>query len=388
MVELAIMMLVLIPVLTYGIFLMDAAYMKLDLQETAVSGAWDLTTLNTQPNSGDHDANTAQEIDATAAAVRIVYSDHTSTFDDGGDPAYDGYGQAQRLKSSVDHKRHHRGFGANYSFHFSSGEDTQFHCNREQRDQNVDRDLGWLYEPNMRAYGTSRFVVGGQATCKAKGYIYNYIIPQTFMQEFAGETKVTTIKKRITSTSSEDTHSAETDRAGDAFLETRATAAVSFNTWALLNGSNDGTLTANSADIGARNMLGINTGPNLGNNPFYQRVKHMNTRNGLFMVSYLNVVGQGAQLMQKAASEKLMVVVSAPVSNIPVLPNIVDTHLTARYQPGTPGVHQRPPGPGGLMHSGFQSTPYRGVNNNYTQAYNNRGGYYLGCKQAEGRNCN
>lgn len=383
-VEMTIMMLVIIPVLVYGVFLMDAAYLKLDLQETVVSGVWDFTTRNTEPKSGSHSGNSNSEVDQAERAVRVVYSDHTSAFDDGADPKYPGYGQTERLRSNVDHQKHHIGFGAHYSFRFSNGEDTQFRCERN------DKDMDWLYEPNMKAYGTSRFAVGGQVTCTAKGYIYNYIIPETFMQEFAGETKVTRITRRRNASGTQAVHDAEPDRGENASIETSATAAVSFNTWALLNGSNNGTLTNSSADIGARNMLGLNSGPNLDNNPFYERVRHINTANGLFAATYANVALNGMNMMQTAASEKLMAVaaVPAPAPNPPVLPNVIGTYLTARYQPDTPGVRQTPPGLGSMMHKGFLSTPYDGVNNNYRTARNKRGVYYLGCRGAEGKNCN
>ncbi|XXF79335.1 hypothetical protein P2318_06170 [Myxococcaceae bacterium GXIMD 01537] len=385
MTELAVMMLAIIPILVYGFFLMDAAYMKLDLQEVAVSGVWDFTTRNTQANGNSgHAAQRGNEIGRTADAVKIVYSDHTSAFDDGGDPQYGGYNDVQRLKSNTDHKRHHIGLGAQYSYHFSGGEDTQFTCTHN------DQDLGWLYEPGMNSFGKSKFSAGGQATCKVTGYIYNYIIPKTFMQELAGNTKMTRLTARRTGPGEpQDVHSAAGDRGADAYIETRASAAVSFNTWALLNGSNNGKLDSNSADIGARSTFGFGGGPTLSQNPFYKAVKHVYTSQIPFIATYANVSASGMSLMQKAASENLMTVIAVPLVNPPVLPNVLGTYLTARYQPDTPGVRQKPPGlMGGMMHKGFLSTPYDGINNNYRDARNKRGVYYMGCRGAEGRNCN
>ena len=58
-------------------------------------------------------------------------------------------------------------------------------------------------------------------------------------------------------------------------------------------------------------------------------------------------------------------------------------HLTARYQPQSPGQTQSAKTGG----NSFQSTPYSGPNNAYTTAANARGPYYLGCKNAENPNC-
>ena len=49
MVEFVLLNIVLIPLFLYAIFLMDAAYLKLDLQETVVSGVWDFSQRNSEP---------------------------------------------------------------------------------------------------------------------------------------------------------------------------------------------------------------------------------------------------------------------------------------------------------------------------------------------------
>ena len=92
MVEFVLLNIVLIPLFLYAIFLMDAAYLKLDLQETVVSGIWDFSQRNSEPPGfggmgvdapNSHDDNNAMEVQASAKAVRVAYADHTSAFDDG-----------------------------------------------------------------------------------------------------------------------------------------------------------------------------------------------------------------------------------------------------------------------------------------------------------------
>jgi hypothetical protein len=384
MVEFAILMLVLIPLLLYSFFLMDAAYMKLDLQETVVSGIWDFANRNSEGR------NTQAEVNSVQESVRVIYSDHTSTFDDGADPSEPGYNDSRRLNSKypsddAHSKKHHIGLGAHYRFTFNGNQDTQFKCAVNEE------DMDWALEPNLRAYAGSDYAGGGQVTCTATGFIFNYIIPEEFMQEFAGDVKMSPMKKEADGA---DVHNATGAGAAVANIKAHSSASVSFNTWALINGTNDGSrLTNSNADIGARSTFGFGGGPSLNSNPFFQRVQHMYTRNGLFVATYGMATASGVDLMSKAASEKLMAVVAVPFVNPPMpihaLPNVLGTYLTARYRPQSPGVRQPPPGLiAGQLHSGFQSTPYRTINTDYTTAYSKRGLHYLGCRQAEGQSCN
>jgi hypothetical protein len=446
MVEFVILNIVLVPLLLYAIFLMDAAYLKLDLQETVVSGVWDFSQRNTEPPSGSgsvgpansFNANNGMELQATAKPVRIVYSDHTSAFDDGAEQDQtNGYGDSNRLRGNGDnsdgptgHKRHHTGFGAQYTFRFkappanaeeddeegtnSGGAldgvgnelDTQFKCR-------ISTDMGWSLDPNMTDFGQSGYNAGGEARCESIGFIYNYIVPEKFLQEFSETDKVTNLKRRRDGSDGAHEFQGQGGRMGNIIAE--ETAALSFNTWALRNGAPQKQETASgygaskytqydgddakvaNADIGDRPSFFGNDDPK--DNPFFRRVQYMYSSNLMFMASYANVAGQSASFMGRATNQKLVTAYAAPIvpggpvppTKLPVVgvPNLAGVFMAARYKPGQHGVMRESPKTGGFLPTGgsFLTTPYTGHNNNYQTAANARGPFYMGCRNQENPDC-
>ncbi|WP_224360341.1 TadE/TadG family type IV pilus assembly protein [Hyalangium versicolor] len=417
MVEFVILNIILVPLFLYAIFLMDAAYLKLDLQETVISGVWDFTTRNTEPGAfkdgglgapsskSDNDKN---ELATVAKAVRIVYADHTSAVDDGADP-FDGTtysketylrgnGDGSQYPSQSGHKKHHTGFGAQYSFRFVKKDDvdeeedeptdTQFQCG-------LSEDLNWTVDFNMKEFASTGYNTGGEVRCWAKGYIYNYIIPSDFMQEFS-QVEMSKMKLRK-DTTGKGVHEWQGDGGDLENIVAYETASVSFNTWALRNGAKNGDDVKalgryNGALASADLRVPKSAMPTIGQsasspeaNPFFRRVQYLYTSNGTNAATYTAAVGATAQLTSKGTSEKLMLVLSVPpgTSSNNVLPNIIGVHLTARYKPRSPGQKQG----AGLGSGDFLSTPYSGPNNNYRTAANARGPFYMGCRNAENANC-
>ena len=445
MVEFALLNIVLVPLLLYAIFLMDAAYLKLDLQETVVSGVWDFSQRNTEPPAdtgavgpaNSFASNNGMELQATAKAVRIVYADHTSAFDDGAEADSDDYGDANRMRGNGDpnggpsqgHMRHHTGFGAQYTFRFKepppnaeeddeegthSGDalegvgnelDTQFKCR-------IAEDMGWSLDPNMTAFGQSGYNAGGEARCESIGFIYNYIVPEKFMQEFSETDKVTALKRRRNGDDGSHEFQGQGGRAGNIIAE--ETAAISFNTWALRNGAKQKQDSASGygakgratydgkvadADIGARPAPFSFNDNDPKDNPFFRRVQYLYSSNLAFMGTYANVAGRTASFMGKAANTKLIAAYAAPIvpggpvppSKLPAVgvPNMAGVFMAARYKPGQPGLKRDAPKTGGILSTGgsFLSTPYSGHNSNYQTAASKRGPYYMGCKTEENADC-
>jgi hypothetical protein len=442
MVEFVLLNIVLVPLLLYAIFLMDAAYLKLDLQETVVSGVWDFSQRNTEPPAdtgavgpaNSFSSNNGMELQATAKPIRIVYADHTSAFDDGGEADSADYGDQDRLRGNGDpnggpkagHQRHHTGFGAQYTFRFkahppnaeedeegtnSGGAldgvgtelDTQFKCR-------IAEDMAWSIDPNMTAFGQSGYNAGGEARCSSIGFIYNYIVPEKFLQEFSEVDKVTNLKRRRDGSDGSHEWQGGGGRMGNIIAE--ETAAVSFNTWALRNGARQGAPSASGygaksrpqydgkvadADIGTRGTFGGENDPK--DNPFFRRVQYLYSSNLAFMGTYGIVAAQSANFMSKALNKKLItayalpIVPGAPVppTSMPLVgvPNIAGVFMAARYKPGQPGLKRDAPKTAGVLSTGnsYLSTPYSGHNNNYQSAANARGQYYMGCKNQENPDC-
>ncbi|HSP77167.1 MAG TPA: hypothetical protein VLQ93_01465 [Myxococcaceae bacterium] len=375
LVETALMMLVLIPLLLYAIFLMDAAYLKLDLQETVVSGIWDFSTRNAESGSA------SDEMDTPMRAVRASYSDHTSAFEDGAevdpDVAAD-YGNTARITGNHLHEKHHKVyFAAQYTFRWE-GADTQFLCNSGD-------DMNWNLDPLFKGFG-QRFGTGGYVKCEATGYIYNYLIPQKLFTNFT-DVDMSKLTRR-----QGDSHQFQGEGGNTANIVAYETAAISFNTWALRNGApNGGGLS--DADIGVRGFMG--GAPTNVEGPFYDRVVYDYTDTPTRPSTYTPVRLASAAFTAKAASNNsvgMTAVTAGPtMRSVAGLPNMAGVFLVARYQPrkAQDQVRQKPPGLlGGAMHQGFQSTPYSGVNNNYRTAYRKRGTGYMGCRQPERDRCN
>ncbi|MFY0529394.1 hypothetical protein ACN28I_41595 [Archangium gephyra] len=367
MVETALLMIVLIPLLLYALFLIDAAYMKLDLQETVVSGLWDFSTRNAESGDKNEDFGQVQR------AVRASYSDHTSAIDDGSEVSKPDLGNVQRITGNHDHQKHHKiYFAAQYTFRFDAnvGPDTQFDCK-------LTEDSGWASDVTglLPSFAGSEFNVGGQVTCSATGYIYNYLIPEKLFTEFT-DVKMSNLTKRQSATT--DSHSIQ-GRGGN--IVAHETGSLIYNTWALRNGAASGGLA--NADIGARS--GLMGDPDNIEGPFYDRVVFDYSRTP----TYAAVAAASGAFSARAAQQNILAAATAgpTTRSVAGLPNMAGTFLISRYKPQDPGLRQQ--ASGGLFGGGqgFQSTPYRNVNNNYVTAGSNRGVYYMGCRQEERDRC-
>ncbi|MDY7231247.1 hypothetical protein [Hyalangium rubrum] len=448
MVEFVVLNITLVPLLLYAIFLMDAAYMKLDLQETVVSGVWDFSQRNTEPPGGksglsspnSYDSNNGLELQATAKALRIAYADHTSAVDDGAEADQsNGYGVAERLRGNgkggkEGHKVHHTGFGAQYTFRFKEppsnaeeddpeeGEDTGGDLDTQMRcftgtykeryktggQSTTMNDLAWTMDPMMRSFGKSGYNAGNEVTCESVGFIYNYIIPQEFLNDSFSEVKMSKMDRRRDQ-GGKGVHDWQGEGGAVDNVVAYETAAISFNTWALRNGADQGAKAASGygakewnqyngkvdkADIGARSGGLFAGSPDPKDNPFYRRVQYMYA-SGASAITYAAVTAASMNLMGKAGmtGEKLVGMYAAPAgapNSLLGMPNIAGVFMTARYKPGSPGQKQDTPMgliPIGGFGNSFLSTPYTGPNNKYQQAYNARGPYYMGCKNQENPDC-
>lgn len=373
LVETVLLMLVLIPLLLYSLFLMDAAYMKLDLQETVVSGLWDFSTRNSEKGASKND-----DAQLVARAVRATYSDHTSAFDDGAEVGVDGYNVEDRIFGRHNHSKHHKiYFAAQYTFRFKEefGSDTEFLCSLSQ-------DSDWAKDATnlVQSFADSEYNRGGKVFCEATGFIYNYIIPEKLFQEFT-EVKMSDLTKRATNSDSHDFQGTGGN------IVAHETGSLYYHTWALRNGSANGNL--DDADIGVRGSLFSlgGDGPSKVEGPFYDRVVFGATE----ATTYDAVQAASVSFANTADSSDLLslsgVEAAGPKTrDIGGLPNPHGVYLVARYKPQSPGQKQKA---ARVLIGGqeYQSTPYKGINNDYSTAYSKRGVYYMGCRQEEQEKC-
>jgi Flp pilus assembly protein TadG len=352
MVETVLLMVVLLPLFFYALFLMDAAYMKLDLQESVVSSVWDISTLN-----GEKDTGSGYE--KSVKASRASYSDHTSAYEDGAEPGGPGYGDTTRITGNHNHEKHHKiYFAAQYTYKFAGGADTQFECSPVTGN-------GWAIDPLTLPSFANTYSKTSAVRCSATGYIYNYLLPDKIFE--TDTVKMSNLTKRDKGT---DAHSIQ---GGGKNIVASEKGSVYFNTWALQT----------SGMYGDHNMISSYT--NLDGAEFYKRVDHVNAAL-MGTPTFAAVTGAAAGFASAAQQNlKMTVYPGIPMMStqreIAGLPAIAATFMSALYKPQAPGQTKSPPFIDIFSGSAkFETTPYQAVNTKYRSAYNKRGLYYMGCK--------
>jgi len=390
MVETVLLMIVILPMLLYAFFLMDAAYMKLDLQESVVSSVWDISTLNgendikkqraryredtPQQRGDDPDPKPSAWKDAPGweksfYASRSSYSDHTSAFEDGAEPGSPGLGDVNRINGNHNHPKHHKiYFAAQYTYRFEAdaGSDTQFKCSMED-------DNSWALDPVMLPSFASSYSKGGAVRCDAKGFIYNYLMPEKLFTQFTD----VSLSNLTTRAKGSDSHQYQ---GRDRNIVATEKGSVFFNTWALETGAKRTPKQQEKiadADLGDRDLLSSYN--NLNGNPFYDRVVNMSTTSAI--ATYGLVTAAALQFTSTAQSQLKMMVPPGvgSIREVGFLPTVGGVFMVARYKPQSPGL-TKGPALDLMSNSKFESTPFKSVNTKYQTAYNKRGLYYMGCK--------
>lgn len=145
-VELAVLMIVLVPTILYTMFLEDLLFYKLDQAEAIVSTPWDFHAMDYR-NKGSDAVGWVQH------AARLTYADHTSATNSYSDPQYDTEGE-----------NHHVAMTAHQCWLASGGE--QVTCS-------IQGTVGLSVDPVFNFMNH-----GGMATCYAKLGVQNYFLPQ------------------------------------------------------------------------------------------------------------------------------------------------------------------------------------------------------------------
>jgi hypothetical protein len=396
MVEFSILMLTFVPLLLYGFFLSDASYHQLEVQETVLSTTWDFTSRTMQVKDGSSER--AADMGAIQSACREEYSDHTSSFDDPKD-----------LNGSS--LEHHNQLALHACFLSSAAPGTPYDDNTQASQVTCevhDTDLGWIQGGigggilPQSAYGADRnFTKGGVAYCWAKAWVYNYFVPEEFLQGFSSVNL--SDKKDRGSLSSTNVHGINGAGGSALNIFLRDKASLSWDTWAINDGAETlpGSGQASDVDINFDGTGGL-FGGGLAKNPFYKRVRAIYSTEGASMITYALIAGTEASLAATAASKVELIPVGtayltgntflgsavAPIPNDPA-----DVYLVARYTRGDPTKYGERCAFTGMntftdfltcdMGPTYESTPYEGVSGlKYKNAYANRGPYYMGSKSA------
>ncbi len=175
-VEMAITMVVLIPLIFYALFLQDFVYYRLNGQETLVAAAFDFVTPNYQ--------EAAPGIDGMN---RLKYCDHTAAYDSydrdfecegpsgSGGPGGPGVG----VSGGAAKLGHHHATGAHQCW-IGGGQELECPISK-----GVDRAMLPSAMP-FNTFFVSNWNRGGMATCSAQLKVTNYVIPRMLSSETGG----------------------------------------------------------------------------------------------------------------------------------------------------------------------------------------------------------
>ncbi len=165
-VELAVMMVVVVPLIFYTLFLQDLLSYRLDQQETVNAPPWDFAIVNYQKDQGkdrSHDIG---------ANNRKTFCDHTS--------AYNTYSDYNKDCNGSEALEHHKSLTAHACW-VAFGHNGQVQCG-------VDDDVARPDGPGFESVGLfyDHWNRGGLAHCTARLGVFNKFITQAFLQDGLG----------------------------------------------------------------------------------------------------------------------------------------------------------------------------------------------------------
>jgi hypothetical protein len=355
-VEAAISMLVIIPAFMYALFLDDLLRYAADLQETVVSTPWDFTGQNYmqpkirglkghEPKAEPYGGQTSVQ-----HVARLMFCDHESSGDS--------YTGTSSYTVDCDSENHHKGKALSGHVCWLNKDAHQLTC------ETVQTDLGEFNEPLFKGYKGKFGENGGLYECHAKEVVENYLLPKTFLQEFAGETQLT--KKNWSQSSSGIHKDAQKGDSSTAYYLQEQRFAVLMDPWALNETTTDKDKDERDVDLAVK--------PGTKKGDLYDRVEHV-YKNNLLYYPYLG----GVMSFMADASQKLLMPGVMFVMDNPLSPNV---SLTKRGA-ASPGEKIKQEG----KEYTYFSTPWKdGSGDPYKATHDKRGKYYMGCDK-QGEDC-
>ncbi|MCP3137495.1 hypothetical protein [Pyxidicoccus xibeiensis] len=332
-VEMALTMIVFVPVFLYALFLDDLQRHSMDVQEAVVSTLWDFTG---QDYSGTSTESIAARVQSPA---RLTYCDHEAGLDSF-DPS-----TPECQEGRTDH--HETVAVAGHVCWMHRGGE-QITCEGPQR------DVGALPEATYALYGDEHQRLGGMFVCRARAGVANYLLPEGFLQEFSRGTRLA--KKNFKDVENGNVHK-NAPEAGedDTYYLATQYAALLTDSWALTSGD------------------AVRPGTQQG--PYYARVRTVFEYYPTFepyrsVAELLQARFVQQQLLRPRAGDSL----TAP--HLAYSP--VGTQRGSRSaEPTTQVVQEGRP-------TSYFSTPWRDwERDGHAKTYEARGAYYLGCQSPE-----
>lgn len=354
-VEMALCMLVLIPIFLYALFLDDLLRYSLDVQEAVVSTVWDYSVQDYAGTKDKFNPVTVQHY------ARLMYCDHES-----GQNRYDAKSGNGKLKD-CEEEDHHEGTalvahvcwlnGRNQEEDGvdKSGDTKQVTC------VGPDKSVGNLGADGLYAgyHSSGEFNQGGFIHCSARAVVENYLLPQRFLPEFSDDKERVDLTKKMWRAKKDGASYHDNAKDGDkstAYFIKEQEMSILVDTWALTKPAQ------------------VRPGKKAGE--LYDRVNNL----------YASDQSQGYAQMQKAASgfferagDSLIDKSFLPANNggdDPRKPNLSIKPHTAGLEAPSEKIKQA----GGS--SNYFNTEWKDWEQNRNQkTYEKRGPYYMGCRK-------
>jgi hypothetical protein len=343
-------MLVIVPVFLYALFLDDLLRHALDSQETALSTAWDYTVQDyaKKPNVWN-----------VQHYARLMYCDHTSGQDSfSGDPP---------VECGAD-ERHHKELGAHACWLNRGAEEVTCSLNGLNPEQEpggtADSQVVGAYGLPLHQVYLDEFGRGGLIRCHARLGVQNYLMGRGFLNDTFSKVALAREKKDKANTVHGNATGGKLENdakgvAGDVYLLPRERLAILTDTWALTEAANVRPGEGRDSDLYARVARLYQDGSNEG---------------------YSDMAQASQDFLREAVSEGLLHPSQATFQDgrDPREPELAITPHEGGDGP-TEEVEQQG------SRQGYYSSEWRDwEQDNNQRTYDERGNWYMGCRQAEG----
>lgn len=230
-VEMAVSLIVLVPVFLYALFLDDLLRYSLDVQEAVVSTVWDFTVQDYTrelPTEGTRSQGPKGGLTVVQKQARYMFCDHESGIDSFDQQTYTEGSETFQSYRDCQETGHHQALVAHVCW--INEQAKQVTC--EEPEKNVG-ELG------DRLHGSfqGQFTNGGLFKCSAIAVVENYLLPKKFLNN--GFSRVDLSKKFWTTKDGKSVHDNSEDGADDtAYYIKEQRLAILTDTWALTRPEN------------------------------------------------------------------------------------------------------------------------------------------------------
>jgi hypothetical protein len=348
-VEMAITMLLIVPIFLYALFLDDLLRYQLSQQEAILTTLWDFTNQNydhpLDPGQPKRDPGSATLLQQNA---RYMFCDHESGYDRFTQKDGDDYLDC----TSEDH---HKGSALVAHECWLNGNAHQITCVAPKKDVGASGNGVW------EKVRDGQHPNGGMFSCTGNLVVENYLLPKHFMQEFAGDGKDVQLSKENWKGAGGGYHgNAENGTSDTAYYFEPDTFALVADSWAY------------------NKVQSVKPGDKSGsaNSPtaFWQDTNTVFTKN----LAYLPYMA-AAHLFETRLSTQGLVnpaylfPIYAMGGDDPTKPNLSikpskDPSVSVKQDTGS---------------KSYFSSPWKDGSDTYQKTYNARGNNYMGCKSAE-----